>query len=102
MTDADDPTHEMSSAPGDDPTDRLEATTPLPAAGSDSTPTSPDVDPDRVDQAEALRFMARRLLIWAVPLLLLGILSVALGLPVWLIVIALLVALAVAVFEIDL
>ena len=51
---------------------------------------------------DALRVMTRRALLFAVPLLLIGVLLVALGLPVWLIVIALVLSLVIVVFEIDL
>lgn len=59
-------------------------------------------DPDGDARNEALRFMARRTAIWAVPLALVGALLVGLGIPVWISVIAMLVVLAVLVFEIDL
>ena len=62
-------------------------------------------DPERTedDQArvETIRFIARRTVIWFAPLLAIGILLVALGLPVWIVVIALVVALAIAVFELN-
>jgi len=59
-------------------------------------------DEDDQARADAIRFMARRVLIWFAPLLVVGILLVALGLPVWIVVVALTVALAIVVFELDL
>jgi len=102
MTDAHEPEPETSRPGAHDPTEPLDGTAPLPSpeptlAGEELSP-----DPDRADQAEVLRFMARRLLIWGVPLILVGVLLVALGLPVWIIVVALAAALAIVVFELDL
>ncbi len=59
-------------------------------------------DPDAEARSEALRFMARRAAIWALPLTLVGALLVALGIPLWISVLAMLGVLAVVVFEIDL
>lgn len=101
--DPDDPTAELPNLSAD-PTTELDPTTSLPSSGAHSADPFAEtpVDPDRVDQAEVLRFMARRLLLWGVPLVLIGILLVALGLPAWIIAIALAVALAIVVFEIEL
>lgn len=63
---------------------------------------APDDDPDRASRDEALQFIARRTLIWAVPLTLIGALLVGLGIPVWISVIAMILMLVVLVFEIDL
>ena len=68
---------------------------------TDEDPEAPRTEDDQA-RAETIRFIARRTLIWFVPLLLVGILLVALGLPVWVVVIALAVALAIVVFELDL
>lgn len=100
MTDPDETEPEMSGPGAHDPTEPLDDTTPLPSP--EPTAAREEPDPDRVDQAEVLRFMARRLLIWGAPLVLIGVLLVALGLPVWIIVVALLAALAIVVFELDL
>lgn len=62
----------------------------------------PDTGEDDQARSEAIRFMAKRLLIWLGPLVLVGILLVALGLPVWVVVIAVAAALAIVVFELDL
>lgn len=62
----------------------------------------PDDDPDQASREEALRFIARRTLIWAIPLALVGALLVGLGIPVWISVIAMVLMLIVLVFEIDL
>jgi hypothetical protein len=102
MTDADEPEPEIPGPGAHDPTEPLDGTTPLPSPGATAAREEPAPDPDRVDQAEVLRFMARRLLIWGVPLVLIGVLLVALGLPVWIIVVALAAALAIVVFELDL
>jgi len=59
-------------------------------------------DPDGDARNEALRFMARRTAIWAVPLALVGLLLVGLGIPLWISVVAMLVVLAVLVLEIEL
>ncbi len=59
-------------------------------------------DEDDQVRAEAVRFMARRLLIWIGPLTVIGILLVALGLPVWPVVVVVAVALVIVVFELDL
>ncbi len=58
-------------------------------------------DADNEARSEALRFVARRTLIWAVPLTLVGALLTALGLPLWLSVIAMLSVLVMLVFELD-
>lgn len=65
-------------------------------------PVEPEVDLDKVDQSEALGFMAKRFAIWAVPLLAISILLVALGLPVWIIAIAMGIAFILLIFEIEL
>ncbi len=65
------------------------------------TPEGPE-DPDADARAEALRFMGRRAAIWALPLTLVGGLLVALGIPLWISVLAMVGVLAVVVFEIDL
>ena len=91
----DDPTGE--GGPDDaDPTDELDPTTRLPR---------PELEPaeaHRLSPTDTQRSMARRALFLTIPLLLIGALLVALGLPVWLIVIALAVSLAIVVFEVDL
>ena len=102
MTDADHTEPEIPAPGAHDPTEPLDGTTPLPSPEPTAAPEEPAPDPDRVDQTEVLRFMARRLLIWGVPLVLIGVLLVALGLPVWIIVVALMAALAIVVFELDL
>ena len=58
-------------------------------------------DPDSDARSEALRFIARRTAIWAVPLAAVGALLVGLGIPLWISVVAMLIVLAVLVFEID-
>lgn len=63
-------------------------------------PQEPE-DPDKASRDEALRFIARRTLIWAVPLTLIGALLVGLGIPVWISVGAMVLTLIVLVFEID-
>lgn len=63
---------------------------------------APEDDPDRASRDEALQFIARRTLIWAIPLTLIGALLVGLGIPVWISVIAMVLMLIVLVFEIDL
>lgn len=61
----------------------------------------PRVDPDADARSEALRFMARRTLTWAVPLSLVGLLLIGLGIPWWISVPAMLAVLAVLVFELE-
>ena len=63
---------------------------------------APEDDPDRASRDEALQFIARRTLIWAIPLTLIGALLVGLGIPLWISVIAMVLTLIVLVFEIDL
>lgn len=67
--------------------------------------TSPDGDvpddPDGDARREALHHIGRRTAIWAAPLTIVGILLVALGIPVWISVVTMLVVLAVVVLEID-
>lgn len=60
-----------------------------------------DDDPDRASRDEALQFIARRTLIWALPLTLIGALLVGLGIPLWISVVAMVLMLIVLVFEID-
>lgn len=57
---------------------------------------------DRQDQSDAIRFVARRALIWFFPMVGVGILLVLLGLPAWLVAIAVLIAYGIVVFELDL
>ena len=83
-----------------DPTVELDSTTELNVAKEKASSRGRDLD--RVDQGAALRFMARRVIVWAVPLVLVGILLVGLGLPVWVIVVALATAMAIVVFEFEL
>jgi len=59
------------------------------------------VDPDAEARSEALRFVARRTAVWAVPLTLVGLLLIGLGIPWWISVLAMLSVLAVLVFELD-
>ena len=61
----------------------------------------PDDDPDRASRDEALQFIARRTLIWAIPLTLVGALLIGLGIPAWISVGAMVLMLIVLVFEID-
>lgn len=68
-------------------------------AGADER--EPRTDPDADARSEALRFMARRTLIWAVPLTLVGLLLIGLGIPWWISVLAMLAVLAVLVFELE-
>ena len=62
---------------------------------------APEDDPDRASRDEALRFIARRTLIWAIPLTLVGALLIGLGIPAWISVGAMVLMLIVLVFEID-
>ncbi|MDH3753011.1 MAG: hypothetical protein OEU32_03980 [Acidimicrobiia bacterium] len=102
-----DPSDHGDPDPADD-TDELDPTSQLPdeldptRGQPDQGAFAPPRDADEVEQAAALRYLARKTLIWAVPLLLLGILLVALGLPVWLVIIGLVAALAIVIFEIEL
>ncbi len=66
-----------------------------------SEPTGTD-DPDRDARSEALRFIGRRTLVWALPLALVGALLVGLGIPIWVSIIAMLLVLLVLVLELDL
>lgn len=59
-------------------------------------------DPDDDARREAAQFILRRTAIWALPLTLVAILMTALGIPLWISVVSMLVLLAVLVFEIDL
>lgn len=59
-------------------------------------------DPDRLVQGEAIRFVARRALIWFVPLVALGVLLAILGLPTWIVIAVVIVAFGVVIFELDL
>jgi len=67
--------------------------------GRDASAEEPDADADA--RSEALRFIGRRLAIWAAPLTLVGALLIGLGIPWWISVLAMLAVLAVVVFEID-
>ncbi len=69
-------------------------------AGMEDAGGQPDEDAEV--RSEALRFILRRTMIWAVPLALVAALLVALGIPVWISVVAMLVVLVVVVFEVDL
>lgn len=68
-------------------------------AGSEA---SDEEDPDRFSQSEAVRFIARRLLIFSVPLVIVGVIMVQLGLPSWVAIVVVVLALAIVVFEVDL
>ncbi len=57
-------------------------------------------DPDAEVRAEALYFVFRRTAIWAIPLTIVGALLVALGIPLWISVVAMLLVLAMLVFEV--
>jgi len=97
---SDDPTRPFD----DDDTAEIDRTRQMPTAPSDSNSldSAAEVDLDKADQGEALRFMAKRFAIWAVPLLAISALLVALGIPVWIIAIAMGIALLLLIFEIEL
>ena len=59
-------------------------------------------DDDARVRREATKYIVRKALIWLIPMALLGLLLVALGLPAWLVAIALAIAYAIVVFELDL
>ena len=61
----------------------------------------PDPDLDAEVRAEALYFVFRRTAIWAIPLTIVGALLVALGIPLWISVIAMVLVLAMLVFEVE-
>lgn len=63
-------------------------------------PDDPD-DPDRASRNEAFGFVGRRLAIFGVPLLLIGLLLVGLGIPWWITGGVVLVTLVILVFEVD-
>jgi hypothetical protein len=65
-------------------------------------PETDDGDGDEKARREALEFIARRALIWAAPLTIVGVLLIALGIPWWLSTAAMVATLAVLVLEIDL
>lgn len=58
-------------------------------------------DLDRASRNEALRVVARRAAIWMVPLAIVGALLVGLGIPLWISVGAMVLMLAILVFEVD-
>ncbi len=58
-------------------------------------------DLDEEARADALYFILRRTGLWAIPLGIVGALLVALGIPLWLTVIAMVTTLIILVFEID-
>ncbi len=66
-----------------------------------SSPEDPIEDPDAASREEALRFIARRTAIWAVPLTLIGALLIGLGIPWWISVGAMAIVLIILIFEID-
>ncbi len=92
---SDDPTGQFD----DDDTAEFDHTRQMPIAPLD---TAPEVDLDKIDQGEALAFMAKRFALWAVPLLAISALLVALGIPIWIIGIAMGAALILLIFEIEL
>jgi hypothetical protein len=92
---SDDPTWQFD----DDDTAELDHTRQMPTAPLDSRP---EVDLDKVDQGEAFGFMAKRFALWAVPLLAISALLVALGIPIWITAIAVGAALILLIFEIEL
>lgn len=60
-----------------------------------------DDDLDRESRNDALRVVGRRAAIWAVPLAIVGALLVGLGIPLWISVGAIVLVLAILVFEVD-
>ena len=60
-----------------------------------------ETDPDAEVRAEALYVVFRRIAIWAIPLMLAGALLVALGIPLWISMVAMLLVLAMLVFELE-
>jgi hypothetical protein len=58
-------------------------------------------DLDRASRNEALRAVARRAAIWMVPLAIVGALLAGLGIPLWISVGAMVLMLAILVFEVD-
>jgi membrane protein YdbS with pleckstrin-like domain len=58
-------------------------------------------DPDDEARRDALDIIVRRALVWALPLTLAAALVVALGIPWWIGIGAVVVVLAIVVFEID-
>ena len=97
---SDDPTRPFD----DDDTAEIDHTRPMPTAplDSNSSDSAAAVDLDKADQGEALRFMAKRFAIWAVPLLAISALLVALGIPIWITAVAVGAALLLLIFEIEL
>ena len=58
-------------------------------------------DLDRESRNQALRVIARRAAIWMVPLTVVGALLIGLGIPLWISVGAMVLMLAILVFEVD-
>lgn len=65
----------------------------------DHQPVGPD--PGDEDRDEAIRQLARRAGIWAVPVIGIGILITALGIPFWISLIAMVLAMVILVFEVE-
>ena len=58
-------------------------------------------DPDEEARRHTLQVVTRRVVIWTLPLTLAGALLAALGIPVWISVVTMVVTLAVLVLDID-
>ncbi len=58
-------------------------------------------DLDRESRNQAMRVVARRAAIWMVPLTVVGALLIGLGIPLWISVGAMVLMLAILVFEVD-
>ncbi len=60
-----------------------------------------EADPDETARRHAIQVLARRAVIWTIPLTAAGVLLAALGIPVWISIVTMLVTLAVLVLDID-